>query len=96
MTKVEYECVLEELKKFKRQLAEWVERNEPEQWAQLKFSKERWGKLSNNPAESWNNWMRKLRPLSISWLLMGHMQKLGQKWDKRKAEVDKWVNGGGG
>ena len=29
-------------------------------------------------------------------IVNGHMQKLGKKWDKRKAEVDKWVNGGGG
>jgi len=93
-TKAKYDGALEELRKFKRQLAEC--RNEPEQWAQSKFSKERWGKLNNNPAESWNNWVRKLRPLSIPWLLTGHMQKLGQKWDKRKAEVDKLVNNVGG
>ena len=91
-TKAEYDGAWEELRKFKRQLAEWVDGNKPEQWAQSKFSKDRWGKLNNNLVESWNNWMRKPRSLSIPWLLIGHIQKLGQKWDKRKAEVDKWVN----
>jgi len=36
--------------------------------------------------------MRKLRSLSIPWLLLGHTQKLGQKWDKQKAELEKWGN----
>ena len=34
--------------------------------------------------------------MSIPWLLTGHIQKLGQKWDKQKAEVEKWVNVVGG
>jgi len=39
----------------KRELAIWIEENEPECWAQSKFTKERCGKLNNNPVESWNN-----------------------------------------
>jgi len=65
-------------------LAVWVEKNEPERWAQSKFLKDRWGKLNNNPVEIWNNWMRKLRGMSILWPVSGHLQKVGIKWDKRK------------
>ena len=57
----EYGQALEELRHYKRELAQWVEDNEPEYWAQSKFNKDRWGKLNNNPIESWNNWMRALR-----------------------------------
>jgi len=67
-------------------------KNEPRQWAQSKFKKERWGKLNNNPVESWNNWMRKLQAVSIPWLVLGHLQKVGLKWDKRKGELQKWSN----
>ena len=42
-TAAEYDCALKELRKFKRELALWVERNEPERWAQSKFKKDRWG-----------------------------------------------------
>jgi len=72
----EYDCALDEMRRFKRELALWVEKNEPQRWAQSKFKKERWGKLNNNPMESWNNWMRKLRAMSIPWLLLGHLQKV--------------------
>ena len=88
----EYDSAMEELRKFRRELAVWVERNDPHHWAQSKFSKDRWGKLNNNPIESWNNWMRKLRVMSIPWLVLGHLQKVGVKWDKRKAEMQKWAN----
>jgi len=37
----EYGVAVEELRKYKPQLAAWVERNEPECWAQSKFTKER-------------------------------------------------------
>ena len=60
-----------------------------DQWAQSHFKKERWGKLNNNAVESWNNWMRKLRAISIPWLVIGHLQKVGLKWDKRKVDVEK-------
>ena len=46
---------MDEMRKFRRELAVWVERNEPERWAQLKFKKERWGRLDNNAIGSWNN-----------------------------------------
>ena len=48
--------------------------------------------MNNNPVESWNKWMRKLRAMSIPWLLLGHQQKVGLKWDRRKAEMQKWAN----
>ena len=67
-----------------------MEDNEPERWAQSKFTKERWGKLNNNPIESWNNWMCRLRQMSIPCLISGHLQKLGKKMDMRKAEVEQW------
>ena len=53
----EYELALAELRKYKWELACWVEENEPERWVQSKFLKDRWRKLNNNPIESWNNWM---------------------------------------
>lgn len=40
-TGVEYGVAVEELRKYKPQLAAWVERNEPERWAQSKFIKQR-------------------------------------------------------
>jgi len=51
----EYDCALDEMRRFKRKLALWVEKNKPQRWAQSKFKKERWVKLNNNPMESWNN-----------------------------------------
>jgi len=54
-TMVEYELALGELRKYKRELASWVEKSEPERWVQSKFSKEMWEKLNNNPIENWNN-----------------------------------------
>jgi len=36
------------------ELTSWVEHNEPERWAQLKFMKERWDRLNNNAMERWN------------------------------------------
>ena len=41
-----------ELRKYRQELASWIEENEPERWVQSKFIKERWGKLNNNPIES--------------------------------------------
>lgn len=49
---VEYGQVMEELRQYKHELAQWVEDNELERWAQSKFRKERWRKLNNNPIES--------------------------------------------
>ena len=94
-TTAEYELALAELRKYKRELACWVEDNEPERWVQSKFLKERWGNLNNNPIESWNNWMCGLRQMSISSLISGHLQKLGSKMDNRKFGVEKWKNGVG-
>ena len=91
----EYEVALGELRHYKVELARWVEDNEPERWVQSKFTKERWGKLNNNPAESWNNWMCGLRQMSIPSLISGHLQKLGCKMDRRKHDVEKWKNGVG-
>jgi len=54
-SEAEYGVALEELRKFKHELAVWVERNELERWVQAKFRKERWGRLNNNAIESWNN-----------------------------------------
>ena len=51
-TKVEYEGVLDELRKYKRELAECIEKNEPKQWAQSKFGKEWWWMLNINSMES--------------------------------------------
>jgi len=66
---VECDGAMDELRRFKRELAVWEEKNELEHWVQSKFQKERWGKLNNNPVESLNNWMRKLQAMSISWLV---------------------------
>jgi len=56
---------MDELRKFKSELAVWVERNEPERWAQSKFNKDTWDRLNNNAIESWNNWMQSLRSMPI-------------------------------
>ena len=72
-----------------------MERNEPERWAQSKFKKDRWGRLNNNAIESWNNWMLSLRSMPIPWLVIGHIQKIGLKYDKRKKEMQLWKNGVG-
>ena len=34
--------------------------------------------------------------MPIPWLVLGHLQKVGQKWDKRKEELQKWTNSVGG
>jgi len=60
-TVVEFDQAREELRQYKRELAKRVEDNEPKHWVESKFVKERWGKLNNNPIESWNNWMCGLR-----------------------------------
>ena len=72
-----------------------MERNEPERWAQSKFKKERWDRLNNNAIESWNKWMLFLRCMPIPWLVIGHIQKIGLKYDKRKKEMQLWKNGMG-
>jgi len=72
-TAAEYESALAEPRRYKWELACWVEENEPERWVQLKFLKERWGKLNNNPIESWNYWMCRLRQMSIPSLMSGHL-----------------------
>jgi len=88
-TGAEYGEALEELRQYKQELAHWVEDNESERWAQSKFSKERWGKMNNNPIESSNNWMCGLRQMSIPCLISGHLQKLQKKMDMQKALVKK-------
>ena len=40
-TAAEYDSTMDELKRYKRELAIWVEENKPECWAQSKFAKER-------------------------------------------------------
>jgi len=40
-TGVEYGVAVEKWRKYKPQLTDWVERNEPERWAQSKFTKDR-------------------------------------------------------
>jgi len=39
-TPTEYDCALHEMRSFKLELALWVEKKEPERWAQSKFKKE--------------------------------------------------------
>ena len=70
-----------------------MERNEPERWAQSKFKKERWDRLNNNAIESWNKWMLFLRCMPIPWLVIGHIQKIGLKYDKGTKEMQLWKNG---
>ena len=91
----EYGIAMDELRKFQRELAVWVEDNEPERWAQSKFLKDRWGRLNNNAIESWNKWMRSLRSMPIPWLIVGHIQKIGLKYEKRKKEMQLWKDGVG-
>jgi len=44
----QYNDAMQELSVYKPELAQWVNDNEPEQWAEAKFRKERWGRLNNN------------------------------------------------
>jgi len=71
-SEVEYGLAMDELRKFKHELAVSAEQK-PEQWAQSKFNKDRWGRLNNNAIESWKNWMRSLRCMPIPWLVTGHI-----------------------
>ena len=66
-----------------------MEKNELERWVQLKFRKERWGGLNGNAIESWNSWMRSLRRMTISWLVIDFLKKLELKYDKGKLELKK-------
>jgi len=91
----EYNVVLQELRAYKPKFAQWVHDNEPEQWAKAKFRKERWRRLNSNVIESWNNWMCRLQMMPVSWLVSGHLEKLGKKFGKHKDDIDKWVNGVG-
>ena len=61
----EYNVALEEMRCYKAELATWVEENELGQWVASKLTKERWGRMNNNVIESWNNWMRHLRPMPV-------------------------------
>ena len=78
-TIVEYDSAMDELRRYKQELAEWVGKDEPDNLAQSKFGKERCRKLNNKPMESWNNWMWKLRTMSILCLVIGYIEKLGKK-----------------
>jgi len=49
----EYNAAMQELRASKPELAQWVNDNEPKQWAEAKFRKEQWGRLNNNVIESW-------------------------------------------
>ena len=60
LTLGEYNVVVQELKAYKPESAQWINDNEPEQWAETKFRKERWGRLNNNVIESWNIWIQRL------------------------------------
>jgi len=91
----EYNVAMQELRAYKSELAKWVGDNEHEQWAEAKFRKERWGRLNSNVIESWNNWMHRLRPISVPLLVSGHLKQLGKKFGKHKDDIDKWVNGVG-
>jgi len=48
----EYGLAMDELRKFKRESAMWMEQNELERWVQSKFTKDGWGRLNNNAIES--------------------------------------------
>ncbi|KAJ8448843.1 LOW QUALITY PROTEIN: hypothetical protein Cgig2_011464 [Carnegiea gigantea] len=69
--------------------------SEPEQWAASKFGNERWGRMNNNVIESLNNWMKRIRPMLVSWLMNGHLEKLRKKIDKHKQDILKCKNGVG-
>jgi len=83
----EYNAAVQELRAYQPKLAQWINDNEPEQWVEVKFRKERWGRLNNNVIESWNNWMRHLRPMPVPWLVSGHFEKLGKKFGKHKEDI---------
>lgn len=47
------------------ELAKWVDDNGPQHWSNALFPYRRWDKLYTNIAESFNNWILKLKELDI-------------------------------
>ena len=70
-----YTRALNELGAFRPELLAWVEANHPEHWANAKFPFKRWGWLTSNPAESWNNWLgkHKLRNKNVYSFMKDHL-----------------------
>ena len=80
----DYNVSMFELGKYNDIFATWVEENAPEHWAMSKFPKQRWDKMTTNPAESFNAWLRNERHHSIFNFLMEQMAKLGSMLVKHK------------
>lgn len=91
----DYDSEMEELRRCKRQLAEWIEANEPERWALSKFPINRWGCMDISVIDDWNKWMHRLRSLPIPCLVTTHLEKHVKKMEKHKSGVEKWKNGVG-
>ncbi|KAF7147594.1 hypothetical protein RHSIM_Rhsim03G0131400 [Rhododendron simsii] len=72
------------------ELAKWVEDNGPQHWSSAFFPHRRWNKLYTNIAESFNNWILKLRDLDIIQFMKGHVNITSDMLFRRKMEVIKW------
>ncbi|KAF7119961.1 hypothetical protein RHSIM_Rhsim13G0165500 [Rhododendron simsii] len=72
------------------ELAKWVEDNGPQHWSNAFFRHRRWNKLYTNIAESFNNWILKLRDLDIIQFMKGHVNITSDILFRRKMEVTKW------
>jgi len=49
---LEFDVVLEELRRYKMTLAIWVQENDPQHWAASKFGKEWWDRINTNLVKS--------------------------------------------
>ena len=86
----DYNGHMNELHIYNDSLVTWIEQNEPEHLAMLKFSKKRWDKMTTNLTESFNAWLRDERHHSICSFLIEHINMLGAMLVKHKAKSNPW------
>ncbi|KAF7132231.1 hypothetical protein RHSIM_Rhsim09G0072900 [Rhododendron simsii] len=96
-TKIAYACdeslygvYLTKLFGLSPELSKWVEENGPQHWSNARFPYRRWDKLYTNIAESFNNWILKLRELDIIQFMKGHVTITTDMLYRHKMEAGKW------
>lgn len=91
----DYDSAMEELRRYKAPLADWIEANEPERWATSKFPMNRWGCMDCSVIDDWSKWTHNVRSMPIPCLVTAHLEKLVKKMEKNKGRMTSWVNGVG-
>ncbi|KAF7124043.1 hypothetical protein RHSIM_Rhsim12G0084000 [Rhododendron simsii] len=96
-TKIAYACderlygvYLTKLFGLSPELSKWVEENGPQHWSNARFPYQRWDKLYTNIAESFNNWLLKLRDLDIIQFMKGHVTMTTDMLYRHNMEAGKW------